>query len=183
MSAAQVQRWLQEVVVGLGLCPFAGPVLDAGLIRTMISEAQDGPGAVKDALTEAVRLLETPESEIATTLVVVPHALADFETFLDATETLVVALSEGGADGLLQVATFHPDYRFAGEAEDALSHYTNRAPFPIFHLLRESQVSEAVASHPDPEGIPARNIACLEALGPEGVAALWARIEGEGQGA
>jgi len=171
-----VRRWLEEAVIDLELCPFAGTVHERGAIRFAVSDAVDAQGAVHDALAEAILLVETPESEVATTLVLVPRALADFETFLDAAATLVSALDEAGAGGVLQVPTFHPDYRFEGEDEGALGSFTNRAPCPIFHLLREDHVSEAIANHPDPEGIPARNVERLEALGADQIARMWERF-------
>jgi len=174
---ARTRRWLDEAVIGLNLCPFAGPVRATGRIRFAVSDATDAESAVGDALSEAVQLLDASPEEVATTLVIVPQALADFHEFLDAVETLVSALSEAGADGVLQVATFHPDYRFAGEEEGALSHFTNRAPHPILHLLREADVAEAVAQHPDPEGIPAANIAGLDTLGESSVVEMWASFK------
>jgi hypothetical protein len=169
----RVQRWLDEAVIGLQLCPFAQPVRSAGRIRFAVSEARDGEVAVRDTLAEAVQLLDTPAEEVATTLVIVPHALQDFHAFLDALEMLQALLAEGGADGVLQVATFHPDYLFAGEEPEAVSHFTNRAPHPIFHLLREADVEEAVAHHSDAAGIPAENMARLEAMGRTEVLQKW----------
>ena len=174
---ARTRRWLDEAVIGLNLCPFAAPVLAAGRIRFAVSEATDLESAVRDALGEAVQLLDTPTDEVSTTLVIVPDALGDFDEFLDAVEALEEVLSEGGADGVLQVATFHPDYRFAGEDADGLSHFTNRAPHPILHLLREDEVAVATEQHPDSAGIPAANIARLEAMGADSLRQMWATLK------
>lgn len=173
---AQVHTWLREVVVGLNLCPFAEPVLRSGQLQTRISRAEDREQAVRDTLDEARRLLTPATDAQATSLVVIPEGLDDFEAYLDAAADIRHTLSEAGCDGLLQLATFHPRYRFEGEDPENLGHYTNRAPYPIFHLLREDAVAVAVEKHPDPSGIPARNIARLEALGSAAVRDLFTRL-------
>lgn len=170
---AAVRRWVERVVVGLNLCPFAAPVLRPGRVRFALSEAAEPVGILRAALAEATRLLDTPPEALATTLLVVPAGLEDFHDFLDLAAELESVLAEAGAEGVLQIATFHPDYLFEGEPEDGLSHWTNRAPHPVLHLLREDEMAQAIESHPDPEGIPAANIARLEALGPDALRALY----------
>ncbi len=169
---ASVMAWLEAVVVGLNLCPFAAPVLRADGVRIAVGEGETAEDGVQLALKEAVRLLEDMEPSVSTTLVALPRGAEDFELFLDIVATVEDALEEAGAAGVLQVATFHPDYRFEGTEPEDVTNYTNRAPVPILHLLREADVEEAVASHPDPEGIPERNMARLEELGLEGVLRL-----------
>ena len=106
----------------------------------------------------------------------ITEGLKDFDTYLAVVATVEDALSQSGADGVLQVATFHPDYRFASSTgEGSPGDFTNRSPYPVLHLLREDDVSEAVDRHPDPEGIPAANVARLEAMGHEAVAEMWRR--------
>lgn len=175
----RVVRWLEEVVIGLKLCPFAAAPWKDGEVRIAVSEVTDPEEAVKVGLDEALALMHPGDDDDTsvrprTTLVCFPNTLEDFETFLDVAATLEDILAQAGADGHLQVATFHPDYRFDGEAEGALSHYTNRSPVPILHLLLERDVSEAVDSHPDIEAVPGDNIARLEAMGLDALKALWA---------
>jgi hypothetical protein len=170
-----VGAWLEGVVVGLNLCPFAGPVLRAGGIRITVGEGETPEDGVADVLREAARLLDEVEPEVSTTLVALPRGVEDFGVFLDVVATVEEALEEAGALGVLQVATFHPDYVFEGVEADDVTNFTNRAPVPILHLLREADVEAAVEGHPDPEGIPARNMEALRALGQEGVLALWKR--------
>jgi hypothetical protein len=169
-AGARIARWVESMVIGLDLCPFAAAVWRSGRVRTSVSDAATPADAVQAVLQESVALLES--SETSTTLVVFPGALADFEEFLDAVATAESALIESGAEGLLQIATFHPQYRFDGTAPDDLSNSTNRAPYPVIQLLRESEVADAVDHHPDPAGIPARNVARLSELGPERVRSL-----------
>jgi len=170
---AAIGLWIDEVVVGLRLCPFAAGPWKAGEVRIAVSAAIDDEDAVKHALEEAMHLMDVSEDEVATTLVAFPHALGDFETFLDAEETLSHILDQAGCAGVLQVASFHPDYVFADAAADALGNWTNRAPVPILHLLREVQVSAAIDGHPDIDAIPGDNVRRLEALGAEALTRLW----------
>lgn len=173
----RVNRWAEKAVVDLDFCPFAASVYHRGVVRTVVAQAEDPPEAVEVALDEASHLLARSEEEVATTLVVFPASLSEFRTFLDVAETARYALEDAGAAGILQIATFHPDYQFAGTEPDALENYTNRSPFPILHLLREDDVSEAVDNHPDPEGIPQRNIERLREMGREEVEAIWSEFE------
>jgi len=164
-------------VIGLDLCPFARAVYERGLVRVVVSDAAEPTDAVKVALEEARRLLDTDPSDLSTTVVAFSRTLTDFDTFLDAAATLEAVLADAGAEGVLQVATFHPDYQFEGTDPDAVSSYTNRAPAPIFHLLREAEVALAVEGHPNPAAIPEANVARLESMGAEAIAELWRRFE------
>jgi len=168
-----IGRWIDDVVIGLRLCPFAAGPWKAGEVRIAVSSASNGEDAVKDALEEAMHLMDVSEDEVGTTLVAFPRALEDFETFLDAEETLSQILDQAGCSGVLQVAGFHPDYVFADAEPDALGNWTNRAPVPILHLLREAQVTQAIEQHPDPDSIPADNVRRLEELGHEALIRLW----------
>lgn len=179
LSESLLLDWVDRVVIGLNLCPFAAPVVRSGSLGVRVSPASDLEGALRDALEASASLLEDDEEAPATLLIAFPETLASFEDFLDVVAALEAALAEAGADGLLQVATFHPDYRFDGVAVDDLGNWTNRAPFPVIHLLRAEDVERAVAEHPDPEGIPAANVARLHALGAEAIRALWASLGSE----
>ena len=166
------RHWLERAVIGLNLCPFAKAVHAKQQVRYVLSEA-DTPQALLEQLgEELLRLRDTPAEEIDTTLLVHPRVLADFldyNDFLDDADALVEAL---GLDGVLQVASFHPDYRFAGTEPDDLGNFSNRAPFPTLHLLREDSVERAVAAFPDPDAIVERNIETLRKLGVDG----WRRL-------
>ena len=171
----RLERWLDEAIIGLDLCPFAAKVRRAGGVRIATYDVTDPVEAVHVVLDEARDLLVEVRPGIQTTLVAITAGLEEFETYLDVVATIEAALSEGGAEGYLQVATFHPDYRFAGDPPAALSHFTNRAPYPVLHLLREADVTEALDRHPDPGGIPGANIARLDAMGEQAVRDLWRR--------
>jgi hypothetical protein len=165
---ALTRRWLERAVIGLNLCPFAKAVYVKQQVRVVLSEARDIQSLLRQLREELLRLRDTDPQQTDTTLIVHPHVLADFldyNDFLDLADGLVAEL---GLDGEIQIASFHPDYRFAGTAADDMGNYTNRAPFPTLHLLREASIDRAVAAFPDPDAIVARNIATLERLGLDG---------------
>lgn len=169
-----VRRWVEEAVVGLDLCPFARPEVVNDRIRYVASDAHELEVLLLDVQAELDRLVNTSPEILSTTLVIVPHMLADFEAYLDVAAMLDDAIAESGLEGEIQIASFHPDYIFGGEPTNALSHYTNRAPYPVFHLLREADITRAVDRHPDIGRVPADNIARLEAMGRAAVHALFA---------
>ncbi|MGM0558455.1 MAG: DUF1415 domain-containing protein [Myxococcota bacterium] len=168
-----VDAWLREAVIGLNLCPFAAKPYRGGETLIVVSDASRLEDAVFDAVQAAFELMETPPNETRTTLVAFPSALHDFDEYLDAADALRATLQDAGASGVLQVATFHPDYQFADTEPDAVENYTNRAPYPILHILREDDVTEAVESHPNPEAIPERNIEKMREMGREALEDLW----------
>ena len=160
-----VQEWLREFVVGLNLCPFARPLLGDPALRIALCEETDEAALRAVFLRELDLLQGSTEQEIATRLLVFPRALGDFDAYLDFFAVAQELLVDAGLEGLVQLATFHPRYRFSGEAPDAASHYSNRSPYPIIHLLREAMVSRVLEDFANPERIPERNIALLNVLG------------------
>ena len=165
---AVTRRWLERAVIGLNLCPFAKAVYAKEQVRFVLSAATMPEVLLEELGEELLRLRDTPAGQIDTTLLVHPWVLGDFldyNDFLDQADALVEALE---LDGVLQVASFHPHYQFAGSAPDDVENFTNRAPYPILHLLREDSVSRAVAAYPDPDAIVDRNVETLRRLGVEG---------------
>ncbi|WP_026010438.1 DUF1415 domain-containing protein [Pseudoxanthomonas sp. GW2] len=169
---ADTRRWLERAVIGLNLCPFAKAVYVKEQVRFVASDATT-PGQLLEQLGEELVLLrDTPAEQVDTTLLVHPLVLGDFldyNDFLDQADALVEALE---LDGVLQVASFHPDYQFADSRPDDIENYSNRAPYPTLHLLREDSVARAVEAYPDPDVIVERNYATLRKLGHEG----WRRL-------
>lgn len=169
---AVTRRWVEKAVIGLNLCPFAKAVYVKNQVRFVLSDAST-PEALLEQLAEELLLLrDTAAEQIDTTLIVHPDVLTDFldyNDFLDNADAAVEALD---LQGILQVASFHPDYQFACVAADDVSNYTNRSPYPTLHLLREDSVERAVAAFPDPDVIVERNIATLDRLGVDG----WNRL-------
>jgi uncharacterized protein len=171
---AATRQWLERAVIGLNLCPFAKAVYVKQQVRFLLSDAELEGDLLEELGEELLRLRDTPADEIDTTLLVHPQVLTDFldyNDFLDRVDALIEALE---LDGELQVASFHPDYRFANTDEDDPGNCTNRAPYPTLHLLRETSLDRAVEAYPEPDAIVERNLATMEALGLEGYRALLA---------
>jgi hypothetical protein len=168
-----IRRWLDEFVVGLNLCPFARPLLDAPNLRIAVCEESDTTALRRAFLHELDYLQRSNEREVATTLLAFPGALQDFNDYLQFLDEAQGLLLASGLEGLVQLASFHPRYRFEGELPDAASHYSNRAPYPLVHLLREDMVSRAVEDFPEPEKIPDRNIATLNDIGAVELERRW----------
>jgi len=167
------RRWLEEAVIGLGFCPFAaGPYLE-GRVRWCLESTGELRAVLQVLWNEALYLQQTPAAVTETTLLVLPRAPAGFEDFWTWVQVAEELLIESGLEGELQLASFHPAYRFANSEIGDLGNYTNRAPVPILHLLREDSVSKAVADHPDPHSIPVRNIDRLNQMGRQAVHELW----------
>jgi hypothetical protein len=172
---AATREWLERAVIGLGLCPFAKAVHVKGQIRYAVSDAHNSSSLLDDLERELHTLAEAPPAEIDTTLLIHPYVLNDFLDYNDFLETADELVEAEGFAGILQVASFHPRYQFAGTSADDITNYTNRSPFPILHLLREVSVDEAVAAFPEADAIYAKNIETMERLGHEGWVALGLR--------
>lgn len=153
------RKWIRDVVVGLNLCPWAGAPLQHGDLRIVESAAED-------ALACAQREFDAvAATENATVAIAINDACA-FEDYLDIVDAVDDAIDKAGHRGAIQLATFHPDYQFGDAPEDAASHWTNRSPFPVLHLLREADVERALESK-DGHDVWRRNVAAVEAIGAE----------------
>ncbi len=162
------RRWLERAVIGLNLCPFAKAVYLKQQVRIVVSDASTARALLEELGEELVLLRDTPAEQVDTTLLVHPQVLQDFldyNDFLDDADALVEVLA---LDGVLQVASFHPHYQFAGTEPDDAENLTNRAPYPILHILREDSVARAVEAYPEPDRIIERNIATMRELGADG---------------
>lgn len=160
----RTQRWIDAVVVGLNLCPFARKEVERESIRFVVADDNDEGEALLAVLRAELNRMER-DVAIETTLIIHPFTLLNF---LDYNEFLGVAedlLSELDLEGVIQIASFHPDYQFAHTAYDDPENYSNRSPYPMLHLLRESSVSRAVDQHPDIQSVPENNVSTLRALG------------------
>jgi uncharacterized protein len=163
------RRWVERVVVGLNLCPFAAVPVRAGRLRYTLCEASHPDAIYLALLQEMETLISLSEAEAESGLLVTPRGLADFGDYLDLFQVAEAAMAQAGLEGILQLASFHPDYCFEGAERDDPANYTNRSPYPMFHLIREEPLARALERYPNPEGIPERNIALLRQLGLEAV--------------
>ncbi|MGF1682094.1 DUF1415 domain-containing protein [Photobacterium minamisatsumaniensis] len=172
-TVQDVQQWLENVVIGLNLCPFAAKPNRNNQIKIHLHTSTSEEALLEDIFQQLKKLDETAVTDLETTLVVATQLFSDFDDynqFLDLVDALVF---QCGYEGKYQVATFHPNYCFAGTQPDDAENLTNRSPYPIFHLIREDSMEKVLKHYPDPEGIPERNIECVESLSDEEVNKLF----------
>jgi uncharacterized protein len=179
---AETHAWVDRAVIGLNLCPFAKGVQAKNQVRYVVSEATDEAALLSALGEEMHRLVDTDAQLLDTTLLVHPWVLADFLDYNDFLGVADAELERLGFEGVLQVASFHPRFQFAGTDVDDVTNATNRSPYPTLHLLREQSVERAVAAFSQPEAIYEKNMLTLQALGPEGFAALLAQCESDAAG-
>ncbi len=167
---AAVRHWVETLVVGLNLCPFAKRELVKNRVRFSVTEAVTEDQLLVVLKDELERLGHEPDIE--TTLLIHPEVLQEFyqyNQFLDSADGLLATMR---LKGVFQIASFHPDYQFAGNGPDDVENYTNRSPYPMLHLIREASLERAIAHYPDSDQIPERNIELLKSLGRDKVLAL-----------
>ena len=172
IAVADTVRWLERAVIGLNLCPFAKAPHVKGQIHYALSQAKNLAGLREELAAELQALQALPAEQRETTLLIVPQLLQDFldfNDFLDEADALLQALD---LEGEFQVASFHPQFQFAGTAPDDITNFTNRSPYPTLHLIREASIDRAVEAFPEAETIYEANMATLEKLGPAGWQAL-----------
>ena len=167
-----MRRWLERAVIGLNLCPFAKGVHVKGQIHYHVSRATEAQAIRAELVTQLQDLAASDPAQRDTTLLMVPDGLADFLDFNDFLAEAEQVLDELELDGVLQIASFHPDFQFAGTRADDITNATNRAPYPTLHLLREDSIDRAVQAFPEAESIFEQNMQTLENLGHAGWAAL-----------
>ena len=169
---AKTRHWLEAFVIGLNLCPFAKAVYVKNQVRLVVSKARHADDVLEELDRELDLLIAIPADEIDTTLLIYPTLFEDFLDFNDFLEVAEGVVDEHGLEGVVQLASFHPQFQFDGTSADDISNYTNRAPFAMLHLLREDSVERAVEAFPQADAIFEANIATLEKLGHSGWTAL-----------
>ena len=161
--------WVKSTVIHYNLCPFANKVYVTGRLQVDVSDAQTDVDLLEDSLVAIQRLLSVDREEIETSLLVHPNCLADFLDYNDFLHVLDRSLEESGLTGIVQVASFHPDYRFAQSQDNDAANYTNRSPYPMLHFLREESITEAVEDWQlrglNTDDIPLQNIQTLRKIG------------------
>lgn len=168
----KTRHWLEKAVIGLNLCPFAKAVYMKNQVRLVVSHARHADDLLDELDRELDLFMATPAEEVDTTLLIHPTLFDDFLDFNDFLEIAEGVVTEHGLDGVVQLASFHPQFQFDGTEPDDISNYTNRAPFAVLHLLREESVERAVAAFPQAEAIYEENVKTLEQLGLKGWKAL-----------
>lgn len=168
----ETRRWIETFVIGLNLCPFARKVFVDDTIRYTVSAATETEQLRSDLTRELRHLVDRPISEIETAILIHPGVLQDFLDYNDFLSDADELLESLGLTGVVQIASFHPQYRFAGTPPDAVENYTNRSPYPMLHLLREESITKVASDPAALDAIPVRNIETLRALGRKKIAKL-----------
>ena len=181
LALRRTRAWVERAVVGLNLCPFAKAPLVKGQIRYVLDETDDPRVLLESLCAEMRALVEADPAQVETTLLVHPNVLDDFTDFNDFLDAADAALEDMGLDGVLQIASFHPQYQFAGTDADDLGNATNRSPYPTLHLLREASVDRAVAAFAQADSIVEANLHTLESLGREGWTTLQAACDADAE--
>lgn len=176
---AETRAWVDRAVIGLNLCPFAKAPHVKGQLRYVVSDAVEPEALLADLITELTLLAHIDPEETDTTLLIHPSVLADFLDFNDFLDLADAALVDMDLDGVIQLASFHPQYQFAGSAVDDIDNATNQSPYPTLHLIREASIERAVAAIPKPASIFDANIATLRRLGPAGWSDLQAQCRAD----
>jgi len=165
MIAQHTLNWIRSFIIAYNICPFAKQVVENGTLNIEVIDAED-TAAMLEAVMIAVRQLDE-HPHLETTLLVLPAITGDFYDYLDLAELADTLLFEHDYEGVYQLATFHPQYCFAGVLADDVTNFTNRSPYPMLHILREDSVEKAIAYHGNTEDIPDDNIATMRQLGME----------------
>jgi len=166
------KNWLNNFVIQLGLCPFAKRPFINEQIEYNVIDAQEKEAQLMAFWNAIEKLKQSDAEKISTTLLILPDQYPNFLDYLNFFELAESLLMERGEEESFQLASFHPQYQFAGTTVNDVSNYTNRSPFPIIHILRTAEVAEAIDLHQDTAKIPERNIQLMEDMGLEKVAKL-----------
>jgi hypothetical protein len=170
---SETRKWLEQVVIGLNLCPFARRPYEDDRIR-IVTEGSESYDEILGRMLAELRYIDTAsDSVVETSIVIAPKALSSFQDYLSCLADINEMLVEEGYEGVFQIASFHPNYQFEGTEPEEASNLTNRSPYPIFHIIREASLSAALESIKNPELIPERNIALMETMDTERVIKLF----------
>lgn len=165
----KTKTWISKFVIGLKLCPFAKKPFEENKVRYVYLESNSEEKLLMKLAEELLFLKQNPKEETETSLIVHPHVLSEFDAYLDFIEVGNALINSMQMEGLIQIASFHPSYEFAGEPAQDPANYTNRSPYPMIHLLREASLTAAIDAHGNAESIPERNIDLLRDLGLEAI--------------
>ena len=168
MVIADTTKWLERAVIGLNLCPFAKAVHVKSQIRYAVCLTESPEVLLTELIRELQFLVNADPADTDTTLLIHPHVFTDFLDYNDFLEVADAAIAELKLEGVIQIASFHPQYQFADTEPDDITNFTNRSPYPTLHLLREESVTRAVATFPDAGDIFEKNMETMTALGREG---------------
>ena len=161
----QTKTWIKEFVIGYNLCPFAAKPFNEDRIKYVLLEDNNIEQLLEQTVLESMDLKAGDSSDFETTILIHPNVLVDFSEYIEVLENLQSNLKMFGLDGIIQLATFHPNYQFAGTEATAAQNFTNRSPYPMIHIIKEESVEKARASYPNIHQIPQTNIATMNRIG------------------
>lgn len=164
-AIAHTRAWVKTFVIGLKLCPFAKPVEEGGRLRYAVCLSDDPEEAYQFYLRELEILLHAGVDELETSLLIFPNIYHDFDDYLDFLGIAEDCIADAELEGVVQVASFHPEYAFEGTNPDDVTNFTNRSPYPVLHLLREDSLSNAIDAFPNVDAIPERNMQVMREMG------------------
>ena len=170
-----VKQWLEDIVIGLNLCPFAKPVFDRKQIHYVLLKDDNIESICRAFVDELLFLDGANPTSISTSILIIP-SVANFHNYLDTFEIMDALLDQAGFRGIFQIASFHPDYKFANTNDDDVENYTNRAPLPLVHIIREDDVERARTFYKDIHKIPETNMKTLADLGHKEVLHLFSEL-------
>jgi uncharacterized protein len=156
LAIEQTKKWINEVVIGCNFCPFAAKVVKQQTVYYHVESSADLANCLAAVLQQAKQLDD--DKTIETSFLILPYSFGDFDEYLDLVDKVEKLLKKNGYEGIYQLASFHPQYLFAGSSEEDAANYTNRSVYPMLHLLREESIDKALENYPSPENIPERNI-------------------------
>ncbi len=156
------KAWVEQFVIGHGLCPFAKVPYFKGQVRFHVANGKGLEGVLIDFWKEVELLDNSPQSELSNSILILPEGLEDFEKYLDLFDLAERLLADQQKEATYQLASFHPDYQFEGTNSNAVSNFTNRSPYPFIHILRTEEVEQAIENYPEIDDVPKRNIETME---------------------
>ena len=160
---SQTKNWIKQIVIGLNFCPFAAQPFNDNSIHYKIIDSSKLNIILEELIRECNRM--DADDKTDTSLLILPTGWGSFKTYLDLLDLSEKLIEQEGLEGIYQIASFHPDFLFAGTSENDASNYTNRSPYPMLHILREEQVEKAIKKHKDIHSIPNTNISKANELG------------------
>jgi len=176
-SVQATKNWIEFLVIGYNLCPFAKHPFVRDRIRYRVSDASEEEALAETLVQEALFLSEVSPEELETTLIIHPQILNRFSGYLDFLARAEWLLQQCGLEGVIQIASFHPDYQFEETTREAPENYTNRSPYPMLHLLREESIETALRHYEHPEQIPQRNMETMRRLGKEKIREILQKVQ------
>jgi len=162
-ASLKTRQWLEQVIVGLNFCPFAKKEVVNNTIHYHVSGQKQVQMALEELIEQCQYLQQ--HQELETSLIIYDSGFEQFDGYLDLLEYANELLIESGYEGIFQLASFHPDYCFEGEAPEDAANFTNRSPYPTIHIIREDSLERVLKSYREPEEIPVNNMKLARAKG------------------